>query len=110
MCVVVCDVCGSWGRVCVCEWQCDPNHWVPATGREFNCAVTGVGTVGLLLGVDFCVVAPRWTFADIHPPLGKLTIALYSHLRGYKAGICSYQSNTMYSPNCQYYIPVSTPW
>ena len=45
--------------------------------------------------------------SDIHPPLGKLTISLYAHLRGYKAGICSYESNTMYGPHCQYWIPVS---
>ena len=44
-------------------------------------------------------------FFDIHPPLGKLTIALYSYLQGYRGGICSYQSNTMYSPQCQYIIP-----
>jgi dolichyl-phosphate-mannose--protein O-mannosyl transferase len=44
-------------------------------------------------------------FFDIHPPLGKLTIAAYSHLMGYRAGICSFESNTMYSPRCQYLIP-----
>jgi dolichyl-phosphate-mannose--protein O-mannosyl transferase len=43
-------------------------------------------------------------FFDIHPPLGKLTMSLYAYLRGYKGGVCDYESNTMYAPECKYYI------
>jgi hypothetical protein len=32
----------------------------------------------------------RRYFFDIHPPLGKLTMSLYAHLRGYKPNVCDY--------------------
>lgn len=42
-------------------------------------------------------------FFDIHPPLGKLTMAAYAYLTGYTKGVCSYKSNTMYGQECEYH-------
>lgn len=42
-------------------------------------------------------------FFDIHPPLGKLTLAFFGYLTGYDSTVCSYANiGDNFSPECKY--------